>query len=84
MLAKSKGQILRVSVVFHALFGWENPQAISDVISEDALRAAIEFVDVCMQHAAFLAGRGEISQEVDKLQTLLAGMIPQCIYYIHV
>ena len=73
MLAKSKGQVLRLAVVFHVLFGWENPQAISEDVSDVALQAAITFVNVCMQHAAFLAGRGKIVEEIEKLQQLLTG-----------
>lgn len=61
MLSKSRGQILRVAAVMHALFNLDTPLAIPDRISEAAIKAAKNFVELCNQHAAFLAGRGVIS-----------------------
>ena len=40
-------------------------------ISEDVIKAAINFVDVCCQHTSFMAGRGVITEEIS---TLIAGM----------
>ena len=56
MLSKSKGQILRVAATLHMLFHIDTPLAIPSVIGVDAVEAAIDFVDVCIQQAAFLAG----------------------------
>jgi len=67
MLSKSKGQILRVSAVLHVLFHINTPMAIPDVIGVDAVKAAIDLVDVCIQHAAFLAGRGNLQQTIAEL-----------------
>ena len=68
MLSKAKGQILRVAAALQVLFGvQEDPQSISASvthISEDALRAAIDFIDVCCQHTCFMAGRDIISEEI--------------------
>ena len=57
MLSKSKGQILRVAATLHVLFHVNTPLVIPDVISTEAIKAAIDLVDVCIQHSAFLAGR---------------------------
>ena len=74
MLSKSKGQILRVAVALHVLFNWENPQSIPDEVSESAMKAAINLVDVSIQHAAYLAGRGELQEEIDRLQQIQLGI----------
>ncbi len=42
------------------------PLAIPQNISEAALRAAVNFVGVCVQHA-FIAGRGIISESIEVL-----------------
>ena len=64
MLSKSKGQIIRVAATLHVLFNIETPLAIPTVISDAAIKAARNLVDVCIQHTAFLAGRGETVQEM--------------------
>ena len=71
MLSKSKGQILRVSAAFHFLFGISSSNAEDtdeqvppDQISEEAIIAAINFVELCCQQTAFMAGRGHVSDEI--------------------
>ena len=79
MLSKSKGQILRVAASFHILFqiqdGDSEPVDKEDIISEDAVEdgdtisgraiaAAIGFVDLCCQQTAYMAGRGNIKEEL--------------------
>ena len=64
MLSKSKGQILRVSACLHVLFCIETPTVIPDVIS---MEAAIDMVDVCIQHAAYLAGRGDVNEMIEDM-----------------
>ena len=68
MLSKSKGQILRVAAVLHVLFHIDTPLEVPSKISEDAIKAADNFVDLCLQHAAYLAGREKISEAVDGIQ----------------
>ena len=68
MLSKSKGQILRVSASLHALFHVETPLVIPDIIGADAIKAAINLVNVCIQHAAFLAGRGDVNETIEELE----------------
>ena len=69
MLSKSKGQILRISATLHVLFHINTPLAIPETIGVDAVKAAIDLVDVCIQHAAFLAGRGEVQELIEVLAT---------------
>ena len=67
------GQIVRVSAVLHILFHLDSePCTDVDVISEDAIRAAIHFVEVCGQHVAFIAGRGGIKEEIKLLELGIA------------
>lgn len=76
MLSKSKGQILRVSAAFHILFAIgtsdessDDLSATTDEISEEAIIAAINFVNVCCQHTAFMAGRGGIAGEIELIKS---------------
>ena len=46
MLSKSKGLTLRVAMALHVSFNWETPQNIPEEISDSAMKAAINFVDV--------------------------------------
>ena len=73
MLSKCKGQILRIAVTLHVLFNWETPHNIPDEISDSALKAAVNFVDVCVQHAAYLGGRGDIQEEAEHLHQTYLG-----------
>lgn len=72
MLSKSMGQILRVSVALHILFRVELEDPLqgplSDTISQDAIKAAINFVEVCCQHTAYISGRGQIESELELVQ----------------
>lgn len=67
MLSKSKGQTLRLAAVMHALFHWGTPANIPEAISTPALKAAQSFIDACVQHACFLAGRKDIKEEIDSI-----------------
>jgi hypothetical protein len=70
MLSKSRGHVLRVAATMHVLFHLETPLSIPETISEQALMAAQEFVEVCNQHVSFLSGRGDITEAIDNLQHL--------------
>ena len=74
MLSKSKGQILRVAATMHVLFHWEKPHDISTIIDDTAVSAAIDFVDLCIQHAAFITGRKTVQEEIEKIHSLMQGM----------
>lgn len=64
MLSKSKGQILRVAVPFHVMFHLKSPEDVPPHISEEAIATAITFVGMCCQQTAFMAGRGDITEEI--------------------
>ncbi len=72
MLSKSKGQTLRVAAALHVLFQLGGSVEVSDEISEEALSASINMVQLCCQQTAFMAGRGDITEEV---QTIKASML---------
>ena len=58
MLSKGKGQCLRVAVVMHILFQIAHETQVDDddEISDEALKAAIDFVQTSIQHAAYISG----------------------------
>lgn len=74
MISKSKGQVLRLGAVFHALFNMNNPLKIPDVISDEALKAASAFVNLCIQHAAYIAGRGSIPEAIAAIEEAQKGI----------
>ena len=63
------GQILRVSAALHILFNIDSVEEFSETISEVAVEAAIDFVEVCCQHAAYITGRGNLDEEIDFMET---------------
>ena len=68
-LSKSMGQILRISAAMHVLFHMESEEELPSVITEQAISAAIDFVEVCCQHTAYLTGRGIIAEELKLLES---------------
>ena len=67
MLSKSKGQTLRVTATLHVLFHMETPLDVPDVISTATIEAAQNIMDVCIQHAAFLAGQGDVEDTIQEI-----------------
>ena len=67
MLSKAKGQILHVAASLHVLSNINTPLTIPQEISDDAIKAAVDLVDVRIQHAAFLAGRGNVDETIQGL-----------------
>jgi hypothetical protein len=61
ILSKSKGQILGVAAALNVLFATESIILPSQVLSIHAIKAAIDFVRVCGEQAALLAGRKGVS-----------------------
>ena len=74
MISKSQGQILRVSASMHALFSLENEE-LCDVITTDAIDAAIHFVEVCCQQTAYIAGRGDLQQELSMMEQGITAIV---------
>ena len=62
------GQILRISAAMHVLFHVESEEELPSVITEQAISAAIDFVEVCCQHTAYLTGCGKIAEELKVLE----------------
>ena len=69
MINKSVGQILRVSMAMHILFHTDLEKPPSNTVSQPAIKAAIDFVETCCQHAAYIAGRRDIAEEVVLVET---------------
>ena len=76
MLSKAKWQVLRVAAVLHVLFsdgvGEDGKIIVLDVekiIQTKAIIVAKNFVDICCQHAAYVAGRGDIEDEIESLSS---------------
>jgi len=69
MLSKSKGQVLRPSTVLHLLFHYNKDDSVPELISEAAIKAAINFVQVSCQQTAVMTGKGTIKELVKKCQT---------------
>ena len=67
MLSKSKGQVLRVAAVMHVLFSLDGDTIVPE-ISEKALKASENFVSVCLNHVAFMAGRGGLDAAIKQIE----------------
>ena len=52
MLSKSRGQVLRLAAVLHMVFTLGTNQPTDDIVSEAAVKAAINCVQVVSQQAA--------------------------------
>ena len=48
----------------------ESESEISNKISKRAIKAAINFVGLCCQQAAYMTGRGSITEEVQIMKTI--------------
>lgn len=86
MLSKSKGQLLRVTGCLHCLFQvddvnltGETPDEfqIQSVVTDAAMRAAINFINICMDHTLYLCGRDKIGEEVGALLSEVTTPAPQ-------
>ena len=78
MLSKGKGQCLRIAAAMHVLFQISGEilgdnMSVEDEVSDRALKAAIEFVQTCIQHAAYIAGRSTIAKEVELAECGMCG-----------
>ena len=62
------GLILHVSAAMHVLFHLDSAESLSSTITEAAIEAAIDFVELCCQHTAYLTGRGKIDEEVTLME----------------
>ena len=63
------GQIIRVSAAMHILFHLDSTEPLPDVITDSAIMAAINFVEICCQHTAYITGHGKIDEELEILES---------------
>ena len=56
-----------MAAVLHVIFHLDTPLEISEDISDAAIVAAHDLVSVCIQHAAYLAGRTDVDNEIDTM-----------------
>jgi len=71
ILSKSRGQVLRVAAVLHTLFSIENEDKnVPNEVSDVALKAAVDFVCASCQQTAYIAGRGPIDEEIERMNQL--------------
>ena len=83
MLSKSKGQILRVAASLHVLFMLDNGDKLNTEVSDEAISASINFVALCCQQTAYMAGRGNIEEEIDIIKaSMLILFLTSSIHYI--
>ena len=80
MLSKSRGHVLRVAGVLHVLFALETC-SVSGVISDEAVKAAINIVEVTCQQTAYIAGHGLIANEIKRYKS---GRWPILISVAHI
>ena len=50
----------------HVLFNLDNSSSIPQQISEAAVKAADSFVDLCLDHAAYLGGKGTLAEAIEE------------------
>lgn len=72
MLSNSRGLVLRLAAVIHVLFSLEQDEpldeSVSDTVSENAVKAAIKFVQTACQHTTYIAGRGSLEEEIERFK----------------
>ena len=61
MIAKSKGQIMRVAPVLHAIFSIDPTYELTSELSTESIAAAINLIEVCNEHTKIMAGRSSSS-----------------------
>lgn len=80
LLSKSKGLILRMTGCLHCLFqldsfndafSWgESDFEPSTVVTDSAVKAAVNFVATCINHTLYLCGRNSSAEEVRMLHRM--------------
>ena len=86
MLSKSLGQILRVLASLHVLFHYfsseQSQEPLPDIITDEAVKAAMNFVEVCCQQTAFIAGRGRVEEEIAVIKDSYSGTCTKYKFWI--
>lgn len=47
------------------------------------MKAAISFVDLCIQHAAYITGRGRVQDEVESVYQIMQGVNALIVCIMH-
>ena len=81
MLNKSRGQVLRVAAVLHTLFSVDD-ENIEVKISNKAMKAVVDFVCTACQQTTYVAGRGSLHEEIEKIIPSGIGMHFYNVNYI--
>ena len=84
-LSKSQGLVLRVATVLHLLFHLEGGgTSVPQVVSDQAVSAAIDFIKLTCQQTAYIVGRGSIEGEVQKFHILSIHLVAfSCLHFKH-
>lgn len=69
ILSKQKGQTLRLAAIMNALFSIDDQFPLEQTIHQAAVKAAIDFVRVCGEHASLLSGRRGLSEVIASVDT---------------
>jgi len=60
--------VLRVAAILFSIGNEDrNDQSVPDEVSDAALKAAVDFVSVSCQQTTYIAGRGPIDEEIERL-----------------
>jgi len=70
MLSKSRGQVLRLAAVLHMLFTLGTNQPTDDIVSEAAVKAAINYVQVVCQQAGTLLVEAVLKRRFNDLKAV--------------
>ena len=74
IMGKNRGLVLRVASILHVLFHVGSDEAnpnISNEISNRAIRAAINLVQLTCQQTTFMIGKGQLEEELQKNQRIV-------------
>ena len=69
MLSKSRSQALRLAPVMHLLFHFGEEGSLSDVVSDAAMKAAINFARVSCEQTAMITGKGSVEEVIQRCQS---------------
>ena len=75
--------MLHIAAALNALFYIKTPQNIPITISNEAIVAAVDLINTCNQHVAYLAGMGEIDEYISSLQQVQTGILMHiCLFFL--
>ena len=62
LMGKSKGMMMRVAAVLHALFTIDQQNTLTAELSAASVTAALNLVEVCNEHAKIFSGHSSASK----------------------